>query len=183
MFTRNSFLKLLGAAALAFSTSAGFAAEKSIGTGPGFKGPLGLQLYSLRGHFTRNVAEGLKLTKDFGFREVELAGTYNLAPDRDGQDNLAELGAGTDPNAPGDAPRIQAVLVRARDVVVRCHGVPGQTYQLERSASLSAPASAWAGVGAPVQAAPGSAVELVDPGAAAAGASGSPRFYRIRLLP
>ena len=35
------------------------AAEKSAGTGPSFKGPLGLQLYSLRGEFTKNVPSRL----------------------------------------------------------------------------------------------------------------------------
>lgn len=83
MISRNAFLKGLGillvTCASGFST---YAADKAVGTGGSFKGPLGLQLYSLRAHFTRNVAEGLKLTKGYGFRDVELAGTYNLAPER-----------------------------------------------------------------------------------------------------
>jgi sugar phosphate isomerase/epimerase len=50
--------------------------------GKSFKGPLGLQLYSLRADFTKNVDMGLDLTKGFGFKDVELAGTYNLTPEQ-----------------------------------------------------------------------------------------------------
>lgn len=53
-----------------------------VGVGPSFKGPIGLQLYSLRAQFTRNVHDGLKLTEGYGFRDVELAGTYNLSPSK-----------------------------------------------------------------------------------------------------
>ncbi|MBM3821977.1 MAG: sugar phosphate isomerase/epimerase [Verrucomicrobia bacterium] len=70
-FKRFVFVALC---ALTLQLSAG-----PVGTGPDFKGPLGLQLYSLRGQFTRNVHEGLKLTQGYGFRDVELAGTYNLS--------------------------------------------------------------------------------------------------------
>jgi sugar phosphate isomerase/epimerase len=48
--------------------------------GASFKGPVGLQLYSLRADFAKDVPASLKKTKDFGFELVELAGTYNLAP-------------------------------------------------------------------------------------------------------
>lgn len=66
------------AAALLFAT-ASFAAD--IGVGPSFKGPVGLQLYSLRADFiTKGVPAGLRKTKDLGFKYVELAGTYNLDP-------------------------------------------------------------------------------------------------------
>jgi sugar phosphate isomerase/epimerase len=52
------------------------------GTGPSFEGPVGLQLYSLRADFTRNVPGSLDRVKGMGFRDVELAGTYNLSPAR-----------------------------------------------------------------------------------------------------
>ena len=45
-----------------------------------FQGPPGLQLYSLREDFAKDVPGSLKMAKDFGFREVELAGTYKLSP-------------------------------------------------------------------------------------------------------
>lgn len=51
-----------------------------VGVGKSFKGPIGLQLYSLRGEFTKNVPASLDKVKAFGIRQVELAGTYNLSP-------------------------------------------------------------------------------------------------------
>lgn len=58
------------------------AAEKSAGTGPSFNGPIGLQLYSLRGEFIRNVPATLEKVKGYGLKIVELAGTYNLPPEK-----------------------------------------------------------------------------------------------------
>ncbi len=46
-----------------------------------FKEPVGLQLYSLRAEFTKNVPAAIEKVKGFGFRDVELAGTYNLSPE------------------------------------------------------------------------------------------------------
>jgi sugar phosphate isomerase/epimerase len=47
-----------------------------------FPGRPGLQLYSLRALFSaKGVEAGLDQAKDFGFKTVELAGTYNLKPD------------------------------------------------------------------------------------------------------
>jgi sugar phosphate isomerase/epimerase len=56
------------------------AADRGAGIGPDFKGPLGLQLYSLRDQFATDVVGTLQKVRDFGFRNVELAGTYNLTP-------------------------------------------------------------------------------------------------------
>ena len=56
-------------------------ASTPVGTGKSFKGPVGLQLYSLRAQFTKNVLQGIEITKGFGLREVELAGTYNQKPE------------------------------------------------------------------------------------------------------
>lgn len=53
-----------------------------VGTGASFKGPTGLQLYSLRGIATQNPPKALKQAADFGFKWVETAGTYNLPPDK-----------------------------------------------------------------------------------------------------
>ena len=52
------------------------------GTGASFKGPLGLQLYSLRFEFKKDVLGTLNEVQKFGFREVELAGTYGYAPEK-----------------------------------------------------------------------------------------------------
>jgi sugar phosphate isomerase/epimerase len=51
------------------------------GTGASFKGPLGLQLYSMRFEFKKDVLRTLDDVKHFGFHEVELAGTYGYAPE------------------------------------------------------------------------------------------------------
>lgn len=64
------------------SAVSGFAAEQTVGTGPSFKGPLGLQLYSLRADFAKDVPGTLKRVHDMGFKYVELAGTYNMAPEK-----------------------------------------------------------------------------------------------------
>ncbi len=52
-----------------------------IGTSAAFHGPVGLQLYSLRDIFAKDIPLGLQYAKNFGFVEVELAGTYGLSPD------------------------------------------------------------------------------------------------------
>jgi sugar phosphate isomerase/epimerase len=53
-----------------------------VGIGPSFKGPLGLQLYSLRDLFAKNVPSALDKVRDYGFRNVELASTYGIAPEK-----------------------------------------------------------------------------------------------------
>ena len=58
------------------------AAERTVGTGASFKGPLGLQLYSLRADFAKDVPGTLKKVRDLGFKYVELAGTYGLSPEK-----------------------------------------------------------------------------------------------------
>ena len=47
-----------------------------------FNEPVGLQLYSLRADFTKNVPASLEKVSSFGIRNVELAGTYNLSPEK-----------------------------------------------------------------------------------------------------
>ena len=51
-------------------------ASRMTGIGPSFKGPIGLQLYSLRDQFAKDMRGTLAQTRDFGFQFVELAGTY-----------------------------------------------------------------------------------------------------------
>jgi sugar phosphate isomerase/epimerase len=50
------------------------------GTSASFSGPVGLQLYSLRDILSQNVGLGLQFARNFGFREVEIAGTYGVPP-------------------------------------------------------------------------------------------------------
>ena len=69
------------------SATAAIAADT--GTGPSFKGPIGLQLYSLRDQFKKDVPGTLDLVKRFGIRYAELAGTYGMSNEK----FLAELDA------------------------------------------------------------------------------------------
>jgi sugar phosphate isomerase/epimerase len=65
--------------ATALTTTAVFAA--GVGEGPSFKGPVGLQLYSLRDMFgEKGVEPTLDLVQKWGFKYVEVAGTYGLEP-------------------------------------------------------------------------------------------------------
>ncbi len=54
--------------------------KDTTGIGPAFRGPIGLQLYSLREQFAKDVPATIDQTRSFGFEYVELAGTYNLPP-------------------------------------------------------------------------------------------------------
>jgi sugar phosphate isomerase/epimerase len=46
-----------------------------------FTGPIGLQLYSLRADFPKDVPGTLNFVEQLGFKEVEVAGTYGLKPE------------------------------------------------------------------------------------------------------
>lgn len=65
-------------AAAAADTSAG----RSLAFTGDFAGPLGVQLYSFRDAFGTDVPGTLARVRALGFEEVELAGTYGLAPER-----------------------------------------------------------------------------------------------------
>lgn len=82
---RNSsrfLLTLLAPLALVcVANPSGVADKPSAGTGRSFKGPIGLQLYSLRAEFAREVPAALDRVRSFGIQYVELAGTYKLAPE------------------------------------------------------------------------------------------------------
>jgi sugar phosphate isomerase/epimerase len=52
-----------------------------VGTSRSFKGPVGLQLYSLRDAFKRDVPGTLAQVRGYGFTWVELAGTYGRTPE------------------------------------------------------------------------------------------------------
>jgi len=55
-------------------------ASTEAGIGPSFKGPLGLELYSLRAEFAKDIPGTLEKVRSYGIKNVELAGTYTLAP-------------------------------------------------------------------------------------------------------
>lgn len=54
-----------------FLSSNLFAAEKAAGTGPSFKGPLGLQMYSLRFYSPTNLLAELDKVQEYGFKTIE----------------------------------------------------------------------------------------------------------------
>src|ERR1051325_6935962 len=74
----KSSLRLLLPAVLAFISI--FSSENALAAK--FKGPIGLQLYSLRADFAKNVPATLDKVQSFGIKYVELAGTYNLSAEQ-----------------------------------------------------------------------------------------------------
>jgi sugar phosphate isomerase/epimerase len=74
---RNIFPATLGCCA---AILLGCLSSSQSATGAGFKGPIGLQLYSLRDQFKKDVPGTLDEVKSFGIKYVELAGTYNVPP-------------------------------------------------------------------------------------------------------
>ena len=56
--------------------------QPSAVTRPDFKGPVGLQLYSLREQFKQDVGKTLDQVRAFGITNVELAGTYGVPPEK-----------------------------------------------------------------------------------------------------
>jgi sugar phosphate isomerase/epimerase len=76
----KSLFQWVGIAALATALAAN--AENGVGTSKDFKGPVGLQLYSLRADAAKNVDQALDEAKALGFKYLELAGTYNMSPEQ-----------------------------------------------------------------------------------------------------
>jgi sugar phosphate isomerase/epimerase len=74
------YLVLAGATLLANVLLTGCATAEPAGIGSSFKGPVGLQLYSLRAQFGKDVPGTLDVVKGFGIKYAELAGTYGVPP-------------------------------------------------------------------------------------------------------
>src|SRR5437879_13015687 len=74
-------LSCVGLSTLVFLTGSVVQAAP-VGTGPSFKGPIGLQLYSLRDQFKKDVPGTLDEVKSWQIKYVELAGTYGMPPDK-----------------------------------------------------------------------------------------------------
>lgn len=81
----------VGVALLVLGTGMLARAGEKVGTGKFFKGPVGLQLYSLRDDFKKDVRRSLDQVRKYGFHHVELAGTYGWLP-RDFRAALLERG-------------------------------------------------------------------------------------------
>jgi sugar phosphate isomerase/epimerase len=75
-------LLFAGPAARGASPKTSTDGSTTAGVGVSFKGPVGLQLYSLREQFAKDVPGTLDEVKTFGIKYAELAGTYNLSPEK-----------------------------------------------------------------------------------------------------
>jgi sugar phosphate isomerase/epimerase len=73
---------VLAAGALLCSVVASAQNQHEVDQGPGFTGPVGLQLYSLRAQLAKDIPGSLGRVRDFGITHVELAGTYGMSPDK-----------------------------------------------------------------------------------------------------
>jgi sugar phosphate isomerase/epimerase len=73
----KSTLSRVAVAAIAALLMVGCASKPTTGVGVSFKGPIGLQLYSLRSNFVHEVPGTLAMVKGYGIKYVELAGTYD----------------------------------------------------------------------------------------------------------
>jgi sugar phosphate isomerase/epimerase len=78
---RHALALLCVAAATSGTVFSADTTGRKAGLGPSFKGPIGLQLYSLRDEFSKRVPETLAKVHGFGFENVELAGTYGSSPE------------------------------------------------------------------------------------------------------
>lgn len=72
----NKVLLMVSLGAFCAAATIFAASDGGVGTNDQFKGPVGLQIYSLRSISAENPEEALLLAKEYGFIEVELAGTY-----------------------------------------------------------------------------------------------------------
>lgn len=80
---RALFGSLICLLALSYSSNrAGTVGKHPTGVGPSFKGPIGLQLYSLRDQFAKDVPGTLDQVRSFGITCVETHATYGLTPER-----------------------------------------------------------------------------------------------------
>jgi sugar phosphate isomerase/epimerase len=79
----NFRLLFSGVSSLALALLSGASAKAAMaGIGSSFKGPVGLQLYSLREQFKKDVPATLDEVKTFGIKYAELAGTYDMPPEK-----------------------------------------------------------------------------------------------------
>jgi sugar phosphate isomerase/epimerase len=78
----STLFAVICSSVLAAGMFSGCTTTKSVGTGASFKGPIGLQLYSLRGDFAKDVPGTMAKVKGYGIKYVELAGTYKMPADK-----------------------------------------------------------------------------------------------------
>ena len=79
---RPTTLSLVATLAVTAACFLSTASVLGAGTSASFKGPVGLQLYSLRDQFKTDVPGTLDRVKALGIVEVELAGTYGMSNEK-----------------------------------------------------------------------------------------------------
>jgi sugar phosphate isomerase/epimerase len=79
---KNVLVSVVALISVLVGTSAFVADAAPSRKSAGFEGPLGLQLYSLRAQFAKDVPGTLDKVKEMGFEYVETAGTYGLSPEK-----------------------------------------------------------------------------------------------------
>lgn len=77
---RKTAFVATGMIVLGMAMFSGQLSAEGVGESDSFHGPVGLQLYSLRNQFKDNgVASTLDVVRDWGFKYVEVAGTYDMS--------------------------------------------------------------------------------------------------------
>ncbi len=117
-------LVLLCAVSVTSLISGDALAAGAVGVGPSFKGSIGLQLYSLREQFKKDVPATLDEVKNWGIRYVELAGTYGMSPEKFNQElasrRIKAIAAHFDYQRYRDEP--EAVAVEAKSLGLQYAG-------------------------------------------------------------
>jgi sugar phosphate isomerase/epimerase len=84
MTSRRAFLGSMGMAILGAGAARTGAIDWAVGMTPppnrSFKGPFGIQLYSLHHQLEKDVPGTLKYIRESGYTDVETAGFYNMSP-------------------------------------------------------------------------------------------------------
>ena len=142
----------------------------------------GGQLTTLTFTYGTNLAEyGNNLTSldlwrlaKFGTTSNDGAAADTEDPDHDGQSNLSEYAAGTDPNNASDVLKVPTTARTGSTFTLTTSGKAGRTYSLQRKTDLSA--GTWDTLGTRGPLAIDDPVTLTDPAAPAGKA-----FYRIQV--
>ena len=122
------------------------------------------------------ISQELAQWRETYFGSIEGGGSSDDSadPDGDGQSNLVEFAAGTDPNDPGDIFQVLSTEKTEESFVVSVAGAQGRSYTLERCIRLGQ--DDWDEVAISGTLGTSGPTDLVDPQPPAGGA-----FYRVKV--